>query len=180
MLIFTSSVVAALLGSVACFVVPTNLPDGFYTVYEGSDIPIRQPDIELQATGARDVSNHPRNLFKRLVDPLTHCDNYAFNGDNYSTALRNMNSWCNDQGGALAGNTLKFFVSGTAVAYVCNYTDGRNTCFHEFEQANDIMDVVCGRGRPVSVHVAAYAKTLGRANTGVDICFAGTHAKTIE
>jgi hypothetical protein len=56
MLILTSIVLTALLGSVAGFVVPTNLPDGLYTVYENSDIPVRQPDVELLAHSARDVS----------------------------------------------------------------------------------------------------------------------------
>jgi hypothetical protein len=30
--------------------------DGLYTVYENSDIPVRQPDVELLAHSARDVS----------------------------------------------------------------------------------------------------------------------------
>lgn len=87
MRLFTSTVVAVLLGSVASFTIPENLPDGMYIVEAGSDIPVRQPDVLVPALSARDLSNHPRNLFKRLDDPRISCRGYKYSGNDYGQAF---------------------------------------------------------------------------------------------
>ncbi|KAG9232526.1 hypothetical protein BJ875DRAFT_466572 [Amylocarpus encephaloides] len=174
-MLFISSIIAlALARSVDCYVAPTDLLDGLYSIAEDSNTPVLLAAANSSDLAAREMS-HPhdiRSLLERGLDnPIVTCDGYQMNLGEYSVARGAMNDWCNNRGGYITDRNGVFYSYGSAIAYLCNHFDGTNTCYHEFDTADALLDVNCAGDRAGSVHVERYYKTLGRCNAGIRFCF---------
>jgi hypothetical protein len=136
---------AVLLGATyAVVTVPEGLADGVYSIsMETNDVTFLKPITTRSRIERRQT----------LPSPEVTCGKAKFlNINDYNTAKENFEDFC-DLNTRIEPSSAVLYVTGTAMAYLCNYGDG-NWCYRrEYDAAVNLVVNQCGTGSTGEVYV---------------------------
>ncbi|KAH7123524.1 hypothetical protein B0J11DRAFT_506596 [Dendryphion nanum] len=163
------------------FTIPSDQPNGVYTVTydaEGRAIHtlIGSPVNHTEGSPNPLVSRSPNklSLLARQADAV-HCGGYDLNRPNTDNAVEALKNQCSP--GAIGGNLNFYSISGSTVAYVCNYNGAAVACTrNEIGESADRITGVCGSYRAGWRNLVRDGRNIqiGYENTGSKFCGRGT------
>jgi hypothetical protein len=150
------------------FTIPTNQPDGVYEVsYDASGHAAHVFIAEAVAV------SQAQNLETR--NDGVECGGYSLNGGNTDSAVDALKRQCDPRG--TIGKGLDFYsISGTTVAYVCNFGNGAIPCFRgDITKSYESITNACGRYQAGwrTLNNSTHWYSTGYEHTGAFFCGRG-------
>jgi hypothetical protein len=162
---------AGLVALCQAFILPSTLPEGYYTISFGLDgTALSQPaPLDTSALPASVRRRQTGNDGPSLPSPRTVCAASSFSVNDFALVDKAMADFCLIDT-RYAKSTAVVYTNGNAMAYWCNY-DSTDWCrTKEWNEAMDLLDRSCGVGRSGLVDISTWGKSYGRDVAGADIC----------
>ena len=156
----------------ASYHVAADTEDGHYRVQldaNGNALgePLKISDVSGKSKRSASFSLEAR----QFPSPSVNCNGYGISVSDFAVTTSGLNSWC-DSGNELSPNSLEYWVYQTSLAYICNYASGDNPCSsYEYSSANQLEDTNCGASNAGWVYISDWAKSYGRGNAGISVCW---------
>ena len=157
---------------VHAFVIPQDLPDGFYSIsFEPSTgSALSEPELLSTIDPKYSVLNRRQEDPGPLASPEPHCGDGTLNRSDFEAAKAQFGEICR-QDTQYPTNMAVVVTAGDAIAYMCNFGEMTNRCWTaEYEEISGLLDSVCGVDRVGTVYTDRWKKSYGRDVKDADIC----------
>jgi hypothetical protein len=149
--------------------VPEGLGNGVYTVsFDSNGNALAAPEF-IKPLNTTAAPGHRRSSGPVLPDASTQRVNVAINRNDFIGAWQAFDSLC-DEGISYPASSSVFVRSGSAIAYLCNYSKSNRCWRSEYDESVALEDIVSGPNQLGWVYTKTWDKSYGRDNAGVSIC----------